>query len=213
MPDPADNANSGGPINVAAQQVAKIYAKALLGAAEKSGATASLMTEFDALVSEVLLKFPQLETVLGSALIKHEEKLGILDRTFGGRLSPTLLNFLKVLSGHGRLDLVRDIHREAHVLYDEMRGRTHVHIRSAAPLDKSVTQNMFKILQSKLGGQPELDTTVDPDLIGGVVVRVGDMVFDGSVVRQLEQVREQMIHRSVHEIQSRRDRFRHTGGD
>ena len=52
-----------------------------------------------------------------------------------------------------------------------------------------------------------------PSLIGGVVLRVGDTVYDGSVARQLEQVREQMIDRSVHEIQSRRNRFGHSAGN
>ena len=62
-----------------------------------------------------------------------------------------------------------------------------------------------------LDGEPVLETLEDPELIGGVVLRVGDTVFDGSVARQLEQLREQMIDRSVHEIQSRRDRFCNTG--
>ena len=68
-------------------------------------------------------------------------------------------------------------------------------------------------LRRILGGEPQVHPTVDPSLIGGVVLRVGDTVYDGSVARQLDQVREQMINRSGHEIQSRRDRFRHSGGN
>src|SRR5262245_21151158 len=105
MIDTPDNKTSE-PINVGAQQVATIYAKALLGASERAGETDSLLAEFDAVVGDVLKKFPALATVLGSALIKHKEKLGILDRVFGSRLSPMLLNFFKVLSNHGRLDLL-----------------------------------------------------------------------------------------------------------
>ena len=68
-------------------------------------------------------------------------------------------------------------------------------------------------LESLLGGQPHVDSQVDAELIGGIVLRVGDTVYDGSVARQLEQARQQMITRSVYEIQSRRDRFRHSGGN
>jgi len=59
-------------------------------------------------------------------------------------------------------------------------------------------------------GEPVLVRVVDPDLIGGIVFRVGDTVYDGSVASRLEQLRQQMIHRSVNEIQRRRDRFSST---
>jgi F-type H+-transporting ATPase subunit delta len=80
-------------------------------------------------------------------------------------------------------------------------------------LDEVFSRNLAASLHKLLGGQPELEPSVDPQLIGGIVLRVGDTVYDGSVARQLAQVREQMINRSVHEIQSRRDRFRHPGGN
>ena len=59
-----------------------------------------------------------------------------------------------------------------------------------------------------LGGEPLVEQVVDPTVIGGAVLRVGDVVYDGSVANQLQILRQQMIDRSVHEIQSRRDRFR-----
>ena len=81
------------------------------------------------------------------------------------------------------------------------------------PLEPSLSRGLEASLRQLLGGEPQLESAVRPELIGGVVLRVGDTVYDGSVARQLEQVREQMITRSVHEIQSRRDRFRHPGGN
>jgi F-type H+-transporting ATPase subunit delta len=198
------------PIDVGAQQVGAIYAKAFLSAAEKAKTTDALVDEFDGLI-ELLKQYPELETILGSSLIKHEVKLGILDRTFNGRISSTLLNFLKVLSSHGRLDVLRAIHHEVREQYDVLRGRILVQVRTAAPLSPEIAQDILQKVQGKLGGKPELQQIVDPDLIGGLVVRVGDTVFDGSVTRQLNQVREQMINRSVHEIQSRRDRFSNPG--
>ncbi len=64
-----------------------------------------------------------------------------------------------------------------------------------------------------LGAEPLLTRVVDPELIGGAVLRVGDTVHDGSIANQLEKLRQQMIDRSVHEIQSRRDRFRDPAGN
>jgi F-type H+-transporting ATPase subunit delta len=64
-----------------------------------------------------------------------------------------------------------------------------------------------------LGGEPEIVRMTDPNLIGGIVLRVGDTVYDGSVATRLSKVRGQMINRSIHEIQRRRDRFSHTAGN
>ena len=120
---------------------------------------------------------------------------------------------MKVVSQHGRLDFLRAIHREVHRLDDEQRGRLRVRATTATPLDPQQKTNLEASLRKMFRGEPVLETIVDPQLIGGLVLRVGDTVYDGSVQRQLEQMREQMINRSVHEIQSRRDSFRHPGGN
>ncbi|MEX2114394.1 MAG: ATP synthase F1 subunit delta [Pirellulales bacterium] len=199
-------------INVAAQQVATVYAKALLGAAEKAGQAEAAVEELAA-VAETLVQFPKLEDVLSSALIDHEEKCQVLDRVFGSKVSSLVLDFLKVVSRHGRLDILRPVAQQSGLLYDELRGRVRVGLQTATPLADGQSQNLTAALRTLLGGEPLVEPTVDPALIGGVVLRVGDTVYDGSVARQLRQVREQMITRSIHEIQSGRDRFRHSGGN
>jgi F-type H+-transporting ATPase subunit delta len=200
-------------VNVGALQVATIYAKAFLGAAEQAGKTDAAVQEFTALVDSVLDVFPKLEAVLASALVSHDDKAKLIDRVFGSRLSPLVVDFLKVISRHGRLDVIRAIHHQVLELYDELRGRIRVQMSTATTVPDEVSTSLRAALQKLLGGDPSLEPAVDPALIGGIVLRVGDTVYDGSVARQLRQVRQQMINRSVHEIQSRRDRFRHSGGN
>ncbi len=195
--------------DVRAEHVAGVYAEALLGAADSAGLTDAVLDEFDGLLAEVLDPSPQFERVLSSALILHEEKAAILDRVLGGRASPTLLNFLKVLSRHGRLDLLRPIHRQARLLHERFHGRVPVQVTTAAPVDAQVAARIVEAVRPLLDGEPVLQRAVDPKLIGGIVVRVGDTVYDGSIAAQLRMVRQQMIDRSAHEIQSRRDRFRY----
>jgi len=199
-------------VNVAAQRVGAIYAHAFFGAAEAKGETDGAVSELES-VSAVLAANPKFESVLSSALVPHDEKVQILDRVFGPKVSPLVLDFLKVLSHHGRLDVTRAVYTEVQKLYDEKRGRVRVEVQTATPLDGPEAGALEASLRRILGGEPVVHPTVDPALIGGVVLRVGDTVYDGSVARQLHQVREQMINRSVHEIQSRRDRFRHSGGN
>ncbi len=199
--------------DVGVEHIADVYAEALLGAAEAAGKTDEVLADLDGLVGEVLVRFPQFEAALYSVRISHDEKCGMLDRVLGGRLSPLTLNFLKVVSRHGRLECLRVIHRQARRMIDRQRGRVHVRLTTAAPLDKALAAQLGDRLQEFLGAEPIVHTQTDPNVIGGMVVRVGDTVYDGSVANQLQQLREQMVDRSAHEIQSRRDRFRDPAGD
>ncbi|HUT94565.1 MAG TPA: ATP synthase F1 subunit delta [Thermoguttaceae bacterium] len=199
--------------DVGVEHVADVYAEAFLGAAESAGQTETLLAELDSLVTDVLDRFPKLEEVLASARISHAEKVGLLDRTLGSHASAVLLNFLKVVSRHGRLDCLRAVHHQAHELYDRMRGRVRVQLTTAAPVDAGLVARITQNLRAVLDGEPVVQQITDPDLIGGIVVRVGDTVYDGSIATQLENTRQQMIDRSAHEIQTRRDRFRNPAGD
>jgi F-type H+-transporting ATPase subunit delta len=199
--------------DVGVERIADVYAQALLGAAEQAGQTQAVLEEFDALITGVLAQHPKLAAILAAGLISHEEKAGMLDRLFAGRLSPLLLNCLKVVSRHGRLDCLRAIHRRLHVLYDRARGLIHVRLSTAAPVSGALAGRIAASLRSVLGKEPVLDRVTDPALIGGAVLRIGDTVYDGSIANQLHVLREQMIQRSAHEIQSRRDRFRYPTGN
>lgn len=196
-----------------AQRVGAVYATAFVSAAARAGQLESLVEELDSLVDDVLAAHPALERVLASRIVNSEEKVQMLERMLAGRASPLLLNFLKVLARHERLDMVRAIRVGVQQQYDVLRGRIRVQVDSAVPLTEGMVQSLAGRLKGMLGGEPVLSQRVDPDLIGGVVLRVGDTVYDGSVSTQLKRIYAQMIDRSVHEIQSRRDRFSHPTGD
>jgi F-type H+-transporting ATPase subunit delta len=199
--------------DVGAEQVAAVYAEALFVASDEAAAADAVLAEFDSLVADVLTAQPKFEEVLASALISHDEKVGILDRTLGSSASPLMLNFLKVVSRHGRLDCLRAIHHQLHAVYDKARGRVPVELITAAPVSEAEALTLAKTLGGVIPGEPVIRRRIDPELIGGAVVRVGDTVYDGSIARRLENVRQQMIDRSAHEIQSRRDRFSNPAGN
>ena len=72
-----------------------------------------MIEEFDVLLGEVFPRFPDFEAILDSTLVSHEAKAAMLDRIFGGRASELFLDFLKVVSRHGRLECLRTIRRQA----------------------------------------------------------------------------------------------------
>ena len=199
--------------DVGAEHIADVYATGLLGAAGKAACCQEVLDEFELFVANVLARYPKFEAILASTLISHDEKTGILDRLLGSTASPTFLNFLKVVSRHGRLDCLGVICRRARKLYEVSQGRIRVQLTTASPLDNAQTAGIATKLRDSLGREPILQTKIDPELIGGIVLQIGDTIYDGSIANQLKVIREQMIDRSVHEIQSRRDRFSHPAGN
>ena len=85
-------------------------------------------------MAEVIGRFPKLEAVFDSILVLPEEKATLIDKTLGGRVSPMLVNFLKVVARHGRLDCLRAIHCQTHVAYDKLRRRIPVRLTTAEPV-------------------------------------------------------------------------------
>jgi len=195
------------------EHIADVYAKGLLAATERAGQTAAVIDEFDAVMTEVIGRFPKLEAVLDSILVLPEEKVALIDKTLGGRVSPMLVNFLKVVARHGRLDCLRAIHCQAHAAYDRLRRRIPVRLTTAEPISADMAARIVENLRGKLEGEPIIEQLVDPSLIGGAVLRVGDMIYDGSIANQLQNLRRKVSDRSAHEIQSRRDRFRNPAGN
>jgi len=198
-------------MDVTVEQLARVYARAFLDAAAKSGSADDLVQELKSLVAEVLDGYPKLEQVLKSSLVSAEQKEALLDRVFAKAVSVQLLNFLKVLSRHGRLELLRPIARETEKLHTERSGLADIQVRVAAKLDDSLLQNIQSRLQRMFGKQPIMHVTIDPSLIAGIVVRVGDRVFDGSLYTQLEQARRSMIERATEQIETASDRFLSAG--
>lgn len=199
--------------DVGAERLAQIYAKALLGAAQPTGSAQALIDELRSFCADVLDNFPAFDKVLSAGNISAVEKEAIIDRVIQGRASPLFTNFVKVVAAHGRLDILRTILKVAEQLHDEAQGRVRVHVTTAVPLDERGAARVVERLRVLLGKEPSLVSSVNPGLIGGIVIRSGDTVYDGSVASQLNDLAGQMINRSVHEIQSRRDRFRHSEGN
>ena len=194
-------------MDVTAERISRVYAMAFMEVAAKTGNAAALVEEVDSLVTEVLDRFPRFEETLRSALVKPEEKEQMLDRLFGKRASNAVVNFLKVLSRHGRLELLRPIARTLKRLQAERSGQKEVEVRVAIPLDDAVQTEIHNTLRKTLKVEPVIRVVVDPSLLAGMIIRVGDRVYDSSVNTQLEHARRQMIDRVVEKIETQPERF------
>jgi F-type H+-transporting ATPase subunit delta len=191
----------------ATRRVARIYAEALLNAAAKAGRDTDILHELEGLVGEVFARDPAIERFLASAAVDRARKAAVLRDAFEGRSDELLVNFLHVLNEHDRLEALRAVAAVYRELYDDRSGRMKVNVTSAAPLTDEQLDRLRHQLREQFHREPILHTRVDPDLLGGLVVQVGDWVWDASVRTQIAEIREQVIERSTHAIQSGRNRF------
>ena len=207
----SESSTTNGPrdtvFDVDVEQLARVYAQAALDAAGDLAAQDALVAELRGLVEEVLDRFPALEQVFSSALVSQDEKAGVLDRVFGSRLSSTALSFLKVMASHGRLGLLRSVVRSAGQLWERRSGRQPVELQLAQQVDPDLHREIFESLRKALGVDPVVTTSVNPDLIAGFVVRIGDKVYDASARASLERARQAMVAGAVEAIQRQPQRF------
>jgi F-type H+-transporting ATPase subunit delta len=192
--------------DVDAERLARVYAEAGLDAAGGISEQESLVGELES-VADVLKQDPRLAQIIASELISKDEKIAMLDRLFGAKLSTATLNLLKVMARHKRLGLIRDAAKVARKMWFDRSGRTPVQLETANPLDADVEQEILTAFARVLGSDPIVTQWVNPDLIAGFVLRVGDRVYDGSVRTRLEHMRQGMINRAVEAIQRSPERF------
>ncbi len=193
------------------QHLGKVYAQAILGAAGSGKEATQIVEELESLVSDVLVKVPKLWMVFSSPRIDVAEKERLLDKAFGKKMSPVLLRSLKVMARHGRLDCLSSVAKAARHLYNEQTGRVEVVVRTAHPLDPALQKNIVAKLTEKLGREVDLRSEVRPDLLGGLVVKVGDTLFDGSLASRLERMRVDAIEETVSAMRGTASRFESAG--
>jgi F-type H+-transporting ATPase subunit delta len=191
--------------------IARVYSDAFLNAAGDKAAEG--IEEFTSLLDDVLAANPQFESMLITGLSNRDEKLGFIDRVIAPHSSEFFANYLRVLAQHDRLDLLKEILATARLELEKRNGQQRVQVVSAKPLDEATMARVKERIASAFSFEPIIEPQTDPTLIGGVVIRVGNSVYDGSIRSWLKQLAKSMHQGSLHEIQSGRDRFSHPEGD
>lgn len=193
--------------DIGRQQIAAVYAKAFLAAVEKSGQTSAPVEELQSLAADVLQKNSRFEKVLASPRLKPEEKIRLIDDTLGSQLSQGAAQFLRVIANHGRLDCLRDICVAVRRQYNDARGVAEVQLVTAHDLSAGLLGRIRSSLKKHLGQEVELIIKTDPSLIGGMVIRIGDKVYDSSVRQRLASLRKESVEKTVQQMRDAADRF------
>lgn len=170
-----------------AQQIGSLYAKAILASAGDD--TDIVLDELTAVVEECLTAHPGFEQLLASPRFSQAEKERVIDRVFAKRVHPIVLRFLKVLCRRNRIDSLRAIQQSAKRMREQQLGKIRAIVISALPLTDQQRNQIEVAFGESLGDSVILDEIVDPSLLGGIMVRVGDRVYDGSLVGKMNLLR------------------------
>ena len=172
--------------------IAKNYAETLLELAQRAGDLRGWGEMLDQ-VSDAMETDRRLSTFLESPRVSAQRKNEILQKAYGAQLPRNFLRFLQALVSHRRQMLIPVIAHTYHDLVDQVEGRVHASVTVARPADDSDRDVLTKQLSRMLGKDVVPHFHVNSSILGGVIVRVGDTVLDGSVRRRLATLRTKML--------------------
>ncbi len=170
---------------------ARRYAQAAFDIAQEQNTLAVWDVDLR-IVQQTLEGNASLTRVLDSPETSPVEKERLVERLFSASLSPLAYNFIRVLLHHRRLMLAPQIQEAFEELYLEAQGIAYADVTTAIPLTTDEETNVVASLSKLTGKQIKLRTHVDPEIIGGILARVGDQLIDGTVTTQFRQLRNRL---------------------
>ena len=170
------------------EEIARVYASALFGAAKGKGKLDAIREQLGAF-ADAIAENREMQIFLFSPYFSSAEKEEGLKRAVADA-ETELLNFLLLLIEKHRMPVIFRIRRQYDALWAKENKRLGVTVTSAVELDPEIAERIGKEIEEQTGNKVELQSQVDPDILGGLVVQVGNMVLDTSIRNRLEKLRK-----------------------
>ncbi len=174
------------------ETIARNYAAALFDLAQRHEGLEAFAHGVDIVVG-LLDQNPNFLVFLETPRIADRDKKELLKRVFGETLPTSLLNFLQVTVDKRRQRVLSLIGEEFHAFLDAHLGRTHVMVTVARELDSNTMQDLSQKLSAHLGTEAIPHVRVKPAILGGVLLKTGDTVYDGTLRRRIKNLRKQLV--------------------
>ena len=174
------------------ETVARNYAETLFELARRNDSTQEYGDALET-VAGLLEDVSRFRTFVETPRIDDEVKKSVIRKGLADRTPRHVVNFVLTTIDKRRQHLLREISQEYLLLLDDHLGREHVEVTVARPLDDTTAQMVSERLSKILGRQAIPHVRVKPEILGGLVVRTGDTIYDGSVRRRLEGLRRRLL--------------------
>ncbi len=172
------------------EEIARVYSRSLFDVAKEHDKLDRIRDEL-AEFADALEQNRDLAVFFFSPYFSTEEKKDGLRRAIVDA-DPTLVNFLELLIEKHRMPAIFRVRRQFDTLYDHEHKRLPVEVTSAVALDDTVVQALEQRIREQTGQNVQLQSNVDPDVLGGIVLRVGNSILDASIRHRLDQLRREV---------------------
>jgi F-type H+-transporting ATPase subunit delta len=174
-----------------AKLVSKTYSSALFELAQEVEMIDQILAEYE-FVKTSLDSNPDFYEILTSPMISIEEKKKIVETTYGEHISAELVNFFKILMDKKRSGVIREVFDDYKELVDDYKGYVVAKVESVIPLETKEIKDLEEKLNVLTGKTISVNNVINPDIMGGLVVNVGDKIIDGSVRRKLDSMKHEL---------------------
>ncbi|MDE3134880.1 MAG: ATP synthase F1 subunit delta [Acidobacteriota bacterium] len=172
------------------EEIAQVYARSLFEVAAEQNKLDTVKQQLDQF-AQALHGNRELAVFFFSPYFSAEEKKDGLHRAVEGA-DPVVLNFLEALIERHRMPVIFRIRNDFELLYDKSNKLLPVTVTSAVELDAETIESLGKRIGEQTGNEIELSSKVDPEILGGIVLRVGNFIMDASIRTRLEQLRREV---------------------
>jgi F-type H+-transporting ATPase subunit delta len=172
------------------EEIAEVYARSLFEVAREQGKLPEIREQLSQF-AQALEDDRDLQIFFFSPYFSTQEKEEGLGRMLDGA-DPIFVNFLEILIENHRMPVIFRVRRSFETLWEEENRLLPVSVTSAVELDEATVRQIGDRIAAQTGRTVELKANVEPDILGGIVVRVGNAVLDASVRNRLEQLRKQV---------------------
>jgi F-type H+-transporting ATPase subunit delta len=172
------------------EEIAQVYARSLFEVAKEHDELDEVHDQLGEF-ADALDRNRELQVFFFSPYFSSEEKKDGIDKVIEGA-NERFVNFLKLVAERHRVPAIFRIRREFDAMWRQENKLLEVRVTSATPLDDEIVQSIGRRIEEQTGQRIELDANVDPDVIGGLVLRVGNKVMDASVRGRLERLRKEV---------------------
>ena len=172
------------------------YGSALYDLAEEIGKADLFLAQLRE-IRELFRQNPDYAKLLSSHALTKAQRLSALDKVFSSAAEPYLLNFMKILCENGTIRELPDCIREYELRYNDAHGIAEVTAVTAVPLSRELEDKLLAKLEAVTGKRILLSLSVDPAMLGGVRLSFDGQELDGTVRRQLDELRAQLLHMTL----------------
>lgn len=165
------------------------YANSFFQLAEEKKSLKNFVDDVE-LIYNTLVQSKELRAILRNPVIKQKDKKNLLSKIFGSKIRKETSDFLEFLVTKGREDIITEIMKEFLNLRDDKEGIVRTGIISSVELTDGVKKDLASKLEEKTSKKVKTEYSVDPEIIGGFIVKIKDTVYDASVKHQLELLRK-----------------------